>query len=78
MLPHLPGWPSFMRQGVQGIDATNEGWMNKLQGSWKKFTDRTTEFNMYRMSYGVVVNWGLSKNISVKALRSALVSDVIS
>lgn len=37
-LPHLAGWPALMRQGDGGGGdryATNEGWMNKLMGSWK-------------------------------------------
>lgn len=34
-------------------------------GSWKS-TALTTEDNMYRMNYDLVVNWGLSKTLALK------------
>lgn len=40
--------------------------MNELRVRGKVHRLRTTEFNMCRMSYGVVVNWGLSKMSELK------------
>lgn len=57
-------WPHRQLSCVRdfgGRCAASERWMNELKGFVEEFTAWTAEFNMCRMSYGVVVNWGFSK-----------------
>ena len=43
----------------------------------EKFSGRTTDSNMHRMT-DVVVGWGSLQNVRVKALRPAIIRDVSS
>lgn len=60
------GWTaSFHTSGSLGVDMLYLGMDEKAVGSWKS-SGLTTEDNMYRMNYGLVVNCGLSKTAELK------------